>query len=30
VTASEGQPFFVGGQTYEGGTLFLELVLYGT
>jgi hypothetical protein len=27
VTASEGEPFFVGGQSYQGGTLFLELVV---
>jgi hypothetical protein len=27
VTAGEGQPFFVGGQSYQGGTLFLELVI---
>jgi hypothetical protein len=27
VTAGEGEPFFVGGQTYQGGTLFLELVV---
>jgi hypothetical protein len=27
VTASGDEPFFVGGQTYEGGTLFLELVV---
>jgi hypothetical protein len=27
VTASGNQPFFVGGQSYEGGTLFLELVV---
>ena len=27
VTASVDEPFFVGGQSYEGGTLFLELVL---
>ena len=27
VTASANEPFFVGGQSYEGGTLFLELVV---
>jgi hypothetical protein len=27
VTASSNEPFFVGGQSYEGGTLFLELVV---
>jgi hypothetical protein len=27
VTASPNQPFFVGGQSYQGGTLFLELVV---
>jgi hypothetical protein len=27
VTASVDEPFFVGGQSYDGGTLFLELVL---
>jgi hypothetical protein len=27
VTATEGEPFFVGGQSYQGGTLFLELVV---
>jgi hypothetical protein len=27
VTASGNQPFFVGGQSYEQGTLFLELVV---
>jgi len=27
VTASTNEPFFVGGQSYRGGTLFLELVL---
>jgi hypothetical protein len=27
VTASENEPFFVGGQSYQGGTLFLELVV---
>ena len=27
VTASENQAFFVGGQSYGGGTLFLELVV---
>jgi hypothetical protein len=27
VTASENQAFFVGGQSYQGGTLFLELVV---
>jgi hypothetical protein len=27
VTAGVDEPFFVGGQTYDGGTLFLELVL---
>jgi hypothetical protein len=27
VTASENEPFFVGGQNYQGGTLFLELVV---
>ncbi len=27
VTASPNEPFFVGGQSYEGGTLFLELVV---
>ncbi len=27
VTASEGEPFFVGGQSYQGGTLLLELVV---
>ena len=25
VTLGENQPFFVGGQSYQGGTLFLEL-----
>lgn len=25
VTVSENEPFFVGGQSYKGGTLFLEL-----
>jgi hypothetical protein len=27
VTASANEPFFVGGQRYQGGTLFLELVV---
>ncbi|HEX4627303.1 MAG TPA: hypothetical protein VH137_00815 [Gemmatimonadales bacterium] len=27
VTASANEPFFVGGQSYEGGTLFLEFVV---
>jgi hypothetical protein len=27
VTLSENQPFYVGGQSYQGGTLFLELAL---
>jgi hypothetical protein len=27
VTAEKDEPFFVGGQSYEGGTLFLELVV---
>ncbi|MGH7268964.1 MAG: hypothetical protein ACREJ3_00920 [Polyangiaceae bacterium] len=27
VTAGENEPFFVGGQSYRGGTLFLELVM---
>jgi len=27
VTASANEPFFVGGQSYEGGTLFLELIV---
>ncbi len=27
VTASANEPFFVGGQSYQGGTLFLELVV---
>lgn len=27
VTASPNEPFFVGGQSYEGGTLFLELIV---
>jgi hypothetical protein len=27
VTAGLNEPFFVGGQSYEGGTLFLEIVL---
>jgi hypothetical protein len=27
VTASSNEPFFVGGQSYQGGTLFLELVV---
>jgi hypothetical protein len=27
VTTSEGEPFFVGGQSFQGGTLFLELVV---
>jgi hypothetical protein len=27
VTASGNDPFFVGGQSYQGGTLFLELVV---
>ena len=27
VTASGNEPFFVGGQSYEGGTLFLELTV---
>jgi hypothetical protein len=27
VTAGANQPFFVGGQSYEGGTLLLELVV---
>jgi hypothetical protein len=29
VTATESEPFFVGGQSYQGGTLFLELVVRG-
>jgi hypothetical protein len=29
VTASANDPFFVAGQSYEGGTLFLELVIRG-
>ncbi len=27
VTASGNEPFFVGGQSYQGGTLFLELIV---
>jgi hypothetical protein len=27
VTAGKGDPFFVGGQSYKGGTLFIELVV---
>ena len=27
VTASGNEPFFIGGQSYQGGTLFLELVV---
>ncbi len=27
VTASSDEPFFVGGQSYQGGTLFIELVV---
>ena len=27
VTAGVNEPFFVGGQSYEGGTLFLEIVV---
>jgi hypothetical protein len=27
VTATGNEPFFVGGQSYQGGTLFLELVV---
>jgi len=27
VTASANEPFFIGGQSYQGGTLFLELVV---
>jgi hypothetical protein len=27
VTASANEPFFVGGQSFQGGTLFLELVV---
>ncbi len=27
VTAGANEPFFVGGQSYKGGTLFLELVV---
>jgi hypothetical protein len=27
VTASGNEPFFLGGQSYQGGTLFLELVV---
>ena len=27
VTASPNEPFFVGGQSYQGGTLFLELAV---
>jgi hypothetical protein len=27
VTASANEPFFVGGQSYQGGTLFIELVV---
>lgn len=27
VTASANEPFFIGGQNYQGGTLFLELVV---
>jgi hypothetical protein len=27
VTAGRGDPFFVGGQSYQGGTLFLEFVI---
>ena len=29
VTASANQPFFVAGQSYQGGTLFLEIVVRG-
>jgi hypothetical protein len=29
VTASANDPFFVAGQSYQGGTLFLELVMRG-
>jgi hypothetical protein len=29
VTASANEPFFVGGQSYQGGTLFVELVIRG-
>ena len=28
VTAGPNDPFFVAGQTYEGGTLFLELAMH--
>jgi hypothetical protein len=28
VTASANEPFFVGGQSYQGGNLFLELVVH--
>ena len=28
VTASANEPFFIGGQSYQGGTLFLELVVH--
>ena len=27
VTASENEPFFIGGQSYKGGVLFLELLV---
>lgn len=27
VTASANEPFFIGGQSYQGGTLFIELVV---
>lgn len=27
VTAGDNQPFFVGGQSYQGGTLFVEMVV---
>jgi hypothetical protein len=27
VTTSENEPFFVGGQSYNGGVLFLELLV---
>jgi hypothetical protein len=29
VTATANEPFFVGGQSYQGGTLFVELVIRG-
>jgi hypothetical protein len=29
VTAGANEPFFVGGQSYKGGTLFLELAIRG-